>query len=317
MSDVALSIVLGIGLAAATGFRVFLPMLIVSGAAYAGYLPLGDNFAWLGTAPSLVMLTVAAIVEILAYYIPGLDNLLDALATPAAFVAGTVLSAAVDRYPTHGEMDGRRHRRRRHCWCHARRDGNAEGKFYRLDWWSWQLHHRNCRARRRIVGRFSGPGCARRRNRADRSIFMARDKSSPLAVARSASIDRRERDDLNHLIYNAVRRMGLVPAASVRKRSTPPVGAHDLSTAGKFRSRRELERARYLRKGCLLCFAHRHAADALSRRSFHSSGVKFDLSVMGTTPLTFLTLGLTPLLVHRRRLFQPPRGIVSTSGTAL
>ena len=95
MSDVALSVVLGIGLAAATGFRVFLPMLIVSGAAYTGYLPLGDNFAWLGTAPSLVMLTVAAIVEILAYYIPGLDNLLDALATPAAFVAGTVLSAAV------------------------------------------------------------------------------------------------------------------------------------------------------------------------------------------------------------------------------
>jgi Domain of unknown function (DUF4126) len=95
VSDVALSVVLGIGLAAATGFRVFLPMLIVSGASYTGYLPLGDNFAWLGTAPSLVMLTVAAIVEILAYYIPGLDNLLDALATPAAFVAGTVLSAAV------------------------------------------------------------------------------------------------------------------------------------------------------------------------------------------------------------------------------
>jgi hypothetical protein len=95
VSDIALSVVLGIGLAAATGFRVFLPMLIVSGASYTGYLPLGDNFAWLGTAPSLVMLTVAAIVEILAYYIPGLDNLLDALATPAAFVAGTVLSAAV------------------------------------------------------------------------------------------------------------------------------------------------------------------------------------------------------------------------------
>jgi hypothetical protein len=95
VSDIALSVVLGIGLAAATGFRVFLPMLIVSGAAYTGYLQLGDNFAWLGTAPSLVMLTVAAIVEILAYYIPGLDNLLDALATPAAFVAGTVLSAAV------------------------------------------------------------------------------------------------------------------------------------------------------------------------------------------------------------------------------
>src|SRR5262245_17214833 len=95
MSDVALSIALGIGLAAATGFRVFLPMLIVSAAAYTGHLPLGDSFAWLGTPPALTMLSVAAIVEIVAYYVPGVDNLLDTLATPAAFVAGTVVSAAV------------------------------------------------------------------------------------------------------------------------------------------------------------------------------------------------------------------------------
>src|SRR3984893_3144034 len=95
MSEVALSIVLGIGLAAATGFRVFLPMLIVSGAAYTGHLPLGESFNSLGSSSALTMLSVAAIVEILAYYIPGVDNLLDALATPAAFVAGTVVSAAV------------------------------------------------------------------------------------------------------------------------------------------------------------------------------------------------------------------------------
>ena len=95
MSDVALSVVLGIGLAAATGFRVFLPMLIVSVAAYTGHLPLSDSFAWLGTPSALTMLSVAAIVEILAYYIPGVDNLLDTLATPAALVAGTVVSAAV------------------------------------------------------------------------------------------------------------------------------------------------------------------------------------------------------------------------------
>src|SRR5262249_12111430 len=93
--DLPLSIVLGVGLAAATGFRVFLPMLIVSGAAYTGHLPLADSFAWLGTPSALTMLSVAAIVEILAYYIPGVDNLLDTLATPAAFVAGTVVSAAV------------------------------------------------------------------------------------------------------------------------------------------------------------------------------------------------------------------------------
>jgi hypothetical protein len=95
MSDLALSIVLGVALAAATGFRVFLPMLIVSGAAYTGHLHLDDSFAWLGTPSALVMLSVAALVEVLAYYIPVVDNLLDVVSAPAAFIAGTILSAAV------------------------------------------------------------------------------------------------------------------------------------------------------------------------------------------------------------------------------
>ena len=95
MSDLALSIVLGVALAAATGFRVFLPMLIVSGAAYTGHLHLDDGFAWLGTSSALIMLSVAAVAEVLAYYIPVIDNLLDTVATPAAFVAGTIVSAAV------------------------------------------------------------------------------------------------------------------------------------------------------------------------------------------------------------------------------
>jgi hypothetical protein len=70
-------------------------MLIAGGAAYAGYLPVGESFSWLATPAALIMLSVAALVEIVAYYIPGLDNLLDTLAAPAALVAGTVLSAAV------------------------------------------------------------------------------------------------------------------------------------------------------------------------------------------------------------------------------
>ena len=95
MSDLALSIALGVALAAATGFRVFLPMLIVSGAAYTGHLHLDDSFAWLGSPSALIMLSVAALVEVLAYYIPVVDNLLDVLSAPAAFIAGTILSAAV------------------------------------------------------------------------------------------------------------------------------------------------------------------------------------------------------------------------------
>ena len=95
MSDLALSIVLGIALAAACGFRVFLPMLIVSGAAYTGHLQLDNSFAWLGTSSALTMLSVAALAEVLAYYVPVVDNLLDALVTPAALIAGTLVSAAV------------------------------------------------------------------------------------------------------------------------------------------------------------------------------------------------------------------------------
>jgi hypothetical protein len=97
MSDleIAVSVALGVGLAAATGFRVFLPMLVLSIAANTGHLALADSFAWIGTLPALILLGVAAVVEIIAYYIPGVDNLLDTLATPAALVAGTVVSAAV------------------------------------------------------------------------------------------------------------------------------------------------------------------------------------------------------------------------------
>jgi Domain of unknown function (DUF4126) len=61
--DIAVSIALGIGLAAATGFRVFLPLLVVGIAGRTGYLPLGEEFAWLSATAALVMLSVAAIVE--------------------------------------------------------------------------------------------------------------------------------------------------------------------------------------------------------------------------------------------------------------
>jgi hypothetical protein len=93
--DFAVSIALGIGLASAVGFRVFLPLLVTSVAAYGGYIPMSDGFAWLATPAAVIMLGVAALAEILAYYIPGVDNLLDTIAAPTALVAGTLVSAAV------------------------------------------------------------------------------------------------------------------------------------------------------------------------------------------------------------------------------
>ena len=93
--DTVVSIALGVGLAAAVGFRVFVPLLIASIAACTGHLRLDADFAWLGSLTAITMLGVAALIEILAYYIPAVDNLLDTLTTPLALVAGTVVSAAV------------------------------------------------------------------------------------------------------------------------------------------------------------------------------------------------------------------------------
>jgi uncharacterized protein DUF4126 len=90
-----LSIAAGLALAAAAGFRVFVPLLVVSVAARAGWVTISPTFDWLATTPALITLSTATILEIGAYYVPFLDNLLDTIATPAAVAAGMLASAAV------------------------------------------------------------------------------------------------------------------------------------------------------------------------------------------------------------------------------
>lgn len=90
-----LGLLVGIGLSAACGFRVFVPMLVVSAAAWGGWLPLAPGFEWLGTLPALIAFAVATVVEVAGYYVPWVDNALDTIAGPAAMVAGTVLMASV------------------------------------------------------------------------------------------------------------------------------------------------------------------------------------------------------------------------------
>src|SRR5687768_218879 len=90
-----LSVCMGIGLAAACGFRIFIPPLVMSIAAVSGNLTLSPGFQWIGTYPALITFGVATALEITAYYVPWLDNLLDSIATPAAVVAGTVVTASM------------------------------------------------------------------------------------------------------------------------------------------------------------------------------------------------------------------------------
>jgi hypothetical protein len=93
-TEMLFGLALGVGLSAACGFRVFVPLLLLSAAALAGRVPLGTGFAWLGTWPALTVLAAATLCEIAAYYVPWLDHLLDGLAGPAAVAAGTILTAA-------------------------------------------------------------------------------------------------------------------------------------------------------------------------------------------------------------------------------
>jgi hypothetical protein len=86
---------IGIALSATSGFRVFVPFLVLSAANLAGWLELGESFAWIGTYPALVMFAVATLVEILAYFIPWVDNVLNVISVPASLVAGTILTYAV------------------------------------------------------------------------------------------------------------------------------------------------------------------------------------------------------------------------------
>ena len=92
--DAVVGVAVGIGLAAATGLRVFLPFLVAGIAARLGVLPLADGFQWLASTGALVSLATASVVEIAAYYVPGIDHALDVLAGPAAIAAGIVASAS-------------------------------------------------------------------------------------------------------------------------------------------------------------------------------------------------------------------------------
>lgn len=92
--EIILSVMIGLGLSAACGFRVFVPLLVVSLASNAGYVTLNQSMQWMGSTPAMIVFGVATTLEIGGYFIPWVDNLLDTISTPAAVIAGTLASAS-------------------------------------------------------------------------------------------------------------------------------------------------------------------------------------------------------------------------------
>lgn len=93
-TEIALAMALGVALAAAAGLRVFIPLLLAAVAAHFGRFELSPAFEWLASWPAIAAFAAAAAVEIAAYYLPGVDNVLDMITTPLALVAGVLLVVA-------------------------------------------------------------------------------------------------------------------------------------------------------------------------------------------------------------------------------
>lgn len=90
-----LAVITGIGLSAACGFRVFVPLLALNLASTYGYLNLAPGFEWIGGHYATIAFASATILEIIAYCVPWLDHIMDAIASPVSIVAGTIATASV------------------------------------------------------------------------------------------------------------------------------------------------------------------------------------------------------------------------------
>ncbi len=93
--ETLLGIAVGVGLSAACGFRVFVPLLVMNLASLSGLLHFSAGFEWIGSDYATIAFSTATIVEMLGYYIPWLDHALDVVATPAAVIAGTIVTASM------------------------------------------------------------------------------------------------------------------------------------------------------------------------------------------------------------------------------
>lgn len=93
--DNFLALIIGVGLSAACGFRVFVPLLVMSIAAHTGHLHLARSFQWIGSDIALMTFSIATLAEVAGYYIPWVDHVLDMMSSPAAVVAGTIVTAAM------------------------------------------------------------------------------------------------------------------------------------------------------------------------------------------------------------------------------
>ena len=93
--EMAVTILTGVGLSAACGFRIFFPLLALNLASMFGYIGLAPGFEWIAGIQVTIAFGLATILEIVAYYVPWLDNIMDSIASPISVIAGTIVTASL------------------------------------------------------------------------------------------------------------------------------------------------------------------------------------------------------------------------------
>jgi Domain of unknown function (DUF4126) len=88
------TLALAVALAAATGLRAWLPLLVAGVLSKAGVAELGASFAWLGSWPALGLLGAATALEVVGDKIPVVDHVLDAVGTVIRPLTATLAAAA-------------------------------------------------------------------------------------------------------------------------------------------------------------------------------------------------------------------------------
>lgn len=83
-----ISLFLGLALSASCGFRVFVPLLIISTAAVENWVNLPEDLVWLDSNQAIILFGVASLAEVMLYYFPWLDNALDIITLPLASGVG-------------------------------------------------------------------------------------------------------------------------------------------------------------------------------------------------------------------------------------
>ena len=92
--EIILSLSLGLGVAAACGFRIFIPPLMMGVGSRFDLYDLEGSFIWVGEDWAIAVFAIATLLEIGGYYVPWIDNLLDTVATPAAVIGGIFVTSA-------------------------------------------------------------------------------------------------------------------------------------------------------------------------------------------------------------------------------